>query len=297
MNDVIVRAPASTANLAAGFDILGCALKLYSTLRFTVSDRLSFSGCDPKWQNTENLAWRAFSRMFEAAGKQAPNVHIDIHSDIPAAGGLGSSAALLSAGVLAANAIGGLGLATEALLAVATELEGHPDNVAPALYGGLIASMQEDGHIYTAQYTPHPLLRFVVLSPDFPLSTQKARSVLPASVSRADAIYNCAHLVMLLRALEIGDESLIAASLRDRLHQPYRFPLIEEYDNVRSVAEHNGCNALCISGAGPALLCLTRDVSFAGRMENDLKAMHHYWRVLDLAVDTDGAKILSSGGN
>ena len=98
MNDVTVRAPASTANLAAGFDILGCALQLYSTLRFTVSDRLSFSGCDPKWQNTDNLAWRAFSRAFEAAGKQAPYVHIDIKSDIPAAGGLGSSAAMLSAG-------------------------------------------------------------------------------------------------------------------------------------------------------------------------------------------------------
>ena len=297
MNDVTVRAPASTANLAAGFDILGCALQLYSTLRFTVSDRLSFSGCDPKWQNTDNLAWRAFSRAFEAAGKQAPYVHIDIKSDIPAAGGLGSSAAMLSAGVLAANAVGELGLPIETLLEVATELEGHPDNVAPALYGGLIASMQEDGRIYTARYTPHPSLHFVVLSPDFPLSTQKARSVLPASVSRADAIYNCAHLVMLLRALEIGDESMIAVALRDRLHQPYRFPLIEEYDAVHSAAEGNGCNALCISGAGPALLCLTCDGGFASRMENDLKAMHHYWRVLDLAVDTDGARILPSGGN
>lgn len=297
MTDVTVRAPASTANLAAGFDILGCALKLYSTLRFTVSDRLSFSGCDPKWQNADNLAWRAFRRVFETAGKQAPNVHIDIRSDIPAAGGLGSSAAMLSAGVLAADAIGGLGLPREKLLAVATELEGHPDNVAPALYGGLIASMQEDGKIFTERYTPHPSLRFVVLSPDFPLSTQKARSVLPSSVSRADAIYNCAHLVMLLRALENGDESLITAALRDRLHQPYRFPLIEEYDDVRSAAERNGCRALCISGAGPALLCLTRDGSFAARMENDLKTMHHCWRVLDLAVDTDGAQILSSGGN
>jgi len=297
MNSVTVRAPASTANLAAGFDILGCALKLYNTLCFTVSDRLSFSGCDPKWQNADNLAWRAFSRTFETAGKQVPNVHIDIRSNIPAAGGMGSSAAMLAAGVLAANAIGELELSKDTLLAIATELEGHPDNVAPALYGGLIACMQEDGHIFTSRYTPHPSLHFVILSPDFPLSTQKARSVLPTSVSRADAIYNCAHLVMLLRALENGDEPMLTASLRDRLHQPYRFPLIDEYDNVRSIAERNNCNALCISGAGPALLCLTCDPSFAGRMENDLKAMHHYWRVLDLAVDNVGAKILSSEGN
>ena len=291
MAGVTVRVPATTANLAAGFDTLGCALTLYNTLHFTESDGLSFTGCDAAYQNRDNLAYQGFACVYAQIGRPVPGVHIDIQAEIPVSQGLGSSAALPAAGALAANALSGANLPTETLIALTTRIEGHPDNLAPAFCGGLTASMMEDGTVYTARYTPHPALHFVTLSPDFPLSTHAARAVLPKAVPHADAVYNGAHLAVLLRAVESGDEAMIAAALRDRLHQPYRIALIHEYEDIRRIAAENGCGALCISGAGPTLLCLTRDADFASRMAQACRDLSHRWDVRDLRVDPDGAQI------
>lgn len=292
MNGVTVRVPATTANLAAGFDTLGCALSLYNTLRFEESDTLSFSGCDAAYQNSDNLAYQGFAAVYGHIGKPAPGVHIGIQAEIPVSRGLGSSAALLAAGALAANRLSGAGLSPDTLIALTTRIEGHPDNLAPAFLGRLTASMMEDGQVFSVRYTPHPDLRFVVLSPDFPLSTHAARAVLPREVPHADAVYNCSRLAVLLRSLENGDMDAIAASLKDRLHQPYRFKLIDEYEDIRSLAARNGCGALCISGAGPTLLCLTRDASFADRMRQGCSALRHRWDIRDLKVDFSGAVII-----
>lgn len=292
MDSVTVRVPATTANLAAGFDTLGCALSLYNTLRFTLSDHLCITGCDPAYQNADNLAVQAFAAVYSRIGQPMPAVRIDIAADIPVSRGLGSSAALLAAGAMAANALSAAQLPMETLLALTTRIEGHPDNLAPALFGGLTASFLEEDQVYIAQYAPHPDLHFVAVSPDFPLSTHAARAVLPANVPYGDAVYNGAHLAVLLRALETGDEPLIAASLRDRLHQPYRIPLIAEYEAVRALTQKNGCRAFCISGAGPTLLCVTRDASFAPALKKDLVSLRHRWEVRNLRADTQGAQIL-----
>lgn len=289
MEQITVRVPATTANLAAGFDVLGCALTLYNTLSFRLQEGLSFSGCDAAYRNPDNLAYQGFACIYEHLGQKTPGVHIDIQAEIPVSRGLGSSAALLAAGAFAANVLSGADLPTDTLIALTTRIEGHPDNLAPAFYGGLTASMQEDGQVYTVRYTPHPSLRFVALSPDFPLSTHAARSVLPASVPFQDAVYNGAHLAVLLRALEEGNMPQITAALRDRLHQPYRISLIDEYEDVGRIACKNGCAAVCISGAGPTVLCLTQDPRFAEAMRAEIRGLARRWQVRDLKVDAQGA--------
>lgn len=292
MEKVSIRVPATTANLGVGFDTLGCALRLYNTLSFTLSDLLSFSGCDAEYQTPDNLAYQGFAAVYAYKGLPTPGVHIDIAAEIPVCRGLGSSAAMIAAGALAANKLGQFGLDTAALLAIVTPIEGHPDNLAPALFGGLTASMLVDGQVYTVSYPVHPELRFVLLSPDFPLSTHAARSVLPQSVAFQDAVAQLSRLALLPKALELGDEALIAQCLNDRLHQPYRFPLIEESDALRALAHDLGCDAFCISGAGPTLLCITRDSALAGRLAASAAGLNHHWHIQELAVDHTGAACL-----
>lgn len=291
MEKVTIRVPATTANLAAGFDVLGCALGLYNTLTFTRADKLSFSGCASQYQNRKNLAYMAYALVWQThrRGEEAPPVHIHIDADIPVSRGLGSSAALIAAGATAANIMAGKPFTKQQLLTMTTELEGHPDNLAPALLGGLTASMMVGEQVYTVDYLPHPELRFVALSPDFPLSTHEARQALPAMVSHGDAVHNGGCLAVLLRAIERGDEALIAASLQDRLHQPYRRRLIHEYDQIETLAHSCGCNAVCVSGAGPTILCITRDTTFAARMTQAVRPLQHTWQVRDLPVDYHGA--------
>ena len=289
---VSVRVPATTANLAAGFDSMGCALGLYNTLSFTPAEELSFSGCEKEYQNENNLAYQAYCRVMEALGLKKEAVKIDIDTKIPVSRGLGSSAALLAAGAVAANALHGSPLSKKELLALCTELEGHPDNVAPALYGGLTASFMAGEEVISVSYDVHPSLRFVALIPNFPLSTHAARGVLPAFVPHDDAVFNTAHAAVLPAAFAKGDEALLAAALQDRLHQPYRCKLIHEYDEVKSIAAENGCHAFCVSGAGPTLLALTTDPSFASRMEEGVKSLSYCWQVMELPVDFEGAKLI-----
>ena len=290
METVTIRVPATSANLAVGFDVLGIALGLYNTLTFTPAEELSFSGCDTAFQNEENLAYVAYARVWqELRRSEIPPVRIHIQADIPVCRGLGSSAALIAAGASAANIMAGKPFDRRQLLALTTEIEGHPDNLAPALLGGLTASMMAGGQVYTVEYLPHPELRFVALSPDFTLSTHDARRVLPAMVSHSDAVRNSGCLAVLLRALEVGDEELIATSLHDRLHQPYRRRLIPEYDRIEALAGQNGCQSVCISGAGPTILCITRDTEFAQRMTRAVQPLEHHWQVRDLPIDYHGA--------
>lgn len=289
---VTVRVPATTANLAAGFDSMGCALGVYNVISFAPAETLSFSGCEEDYRNEENLAYQAYCRVLSALGLEKEGVRIDINAAIPVSRGLGSSAALIVAGAVAANALHGAPLTKEELLAICTKLEGHPDNVAPALLGGLTASFLSDREVISVSYPIHPDLRFVALIPDFPLSTSAARSVLPATVPYADAVFNTAHAAVLPGALASGEETLLAAALQDRLHQPYRRSLIHEYDTMKTIAAQNGCQAFCVSGAGPTLLALTRDPTFAERMTEGVKCLTHYWQVMELSVDYSGAVIL-----
>ena len=191
---------------------------------------------------------------------------VTIAAEIPVCRGLGSSAALIAGGAAAANLLHGAPLSRAELLDVTNAIEGHPDNLAPAIFGGLTASLVEEGHAHTVQLPLCQRLRWVAAVPDFELSTHTARGVLPAAVPFADAVYNASRAAVLVGALACGDHDLLRCALRDRLHQPYRYALIPEAGAVETTARECGALAFCISGAGPTLLCLTDDPGFSGRL-------------------------------
>lgn len=289
---VKVRVPATTANLACGFDTLGCALNIYNTLCFEPAEKLSFSGCAEEFAGEDNLAWQGFRAVYEHLGLAAPAVRISVDADIPVCRGMGSSAAMIAAGAVAANEISGAKLGREELLRIVTPVEGHPDNLAPALLGGLTASLMADGTVRCAHYPMAPEWRFVILYPDFTLSTHLARAALPGEVPFPDAVFNISRLALLPKALAEGDEELLALCLQDKLHQPYRRPLISGYDEVEAAAKELGCHAVCVSGAGPSILCVTKDAAFAARMRQAVSELDHNWTLLALEVDNDGADIV-----
>jgi len=171
-------------------------------------------------------------------------------------------------------------------------MEGHPDNLAPAFYGGLTASMVDNGLPVTVSFPLHPDWEFLALIPDFNLPTTLARSVLPKDVSRADAIYNISHGAMVLKALELGDEKLLRNAMQDKLHQNYRRSLIQDYDAIEALVRTTGA-AFCLSGAGPTLLCITLDEKLEQKLEQKLPGITKAnWQILPLHIEFQGAHIL-----
>ena len=290
MNKITVRVPATTANIGPGFDSMGCALALYNyiTCKVLPAGKLVITGCPEPYQNEENLAVQGYRAVLSRLGLPNEGLSLNIRAEIPVCRGLGSSAALITGGAAAANLLHGSPLPPAELLEVTNEIEGHPDNLAPAIYGGLTASLVEDGKPRTVKLPLSPTLRWVAAIPDFELSTHLARAVLPKEVAFVDAVYNASHVAVLVGALGRGDRELIAMALRDRLHQPYREKLIPEYNKVKTAAEQCGAIAFCISGAGPTLLALTDEASFAAQFAEKCKRLEHRWNIMELAVDTEG---------
>jgi homoserine kinase len=262
---IVVKVPATTANLGPGFDCLGAALTLYNEFHFTAPDpatspqlTIEVTGVEANrvQQNEQNLAYRALTHFCHILKRPIPPLKIKIHLGIPLARGLGSSATAIVGGLLGANAVAGSPLNSSELLRLAIDLEGHPDNVAPALLGGcqLAAKTDQDWILCPVQW--HPAIVPILAIPDFELSTKAARGVLPDQCSYGDAIFNTAHLGLLMKGLETGRTDWLQAALLDRLHQPYRQSLIPGFDEVRQAALSAGAMGLVISGAGPTLLAL-----------------------------------------
>ena len=295
MKKVTIRVPATTANLGPGFDAFGCALSLYTEVTFEeMESGLEITGCDEAFTGPDNLAYTAFCAVLASLDEEVRGVKIHIEADIPIGRGLGSSAALLVAGAMGANVLRGNRLSTQGLLNITNAMEGHPDNLAPAFYGGLTASMVDNGLPVTVNFPLHPDWEFLALVPDFPLSTHHARSVLPGELNRADAIYNISHGAMVLKALELGDEKLLRNAMQDRIHQPYRKKLIEDYDAIEALVRTTGA-AFCLSGAGPTLLCITRDKGLEQKLAKKLDAATKAkWEMLPLFVEFRGAQVISA---
>lgn len=275
---VRVSVPATTANLGPGFDCVGAALTLpnrFSLRRVELDSApelaIAVTGVEAERVSTgpDNLLYQAFCTFYQRLGQTPPKVEMAIELGVPLARGLGSSATAIVAGLVGANALAGFPWEKEAIAALATEIEGHPDNVVPALLGGcrlaasgLAEAGGEAGHEGSrqawaiAELPWHPTVVPIVAIPAFELSTAKAREVLPLSYSRADAIFNTAHLGLLIRALESGEPNWLRAALQDRIHQPYRQSLIPGYATVEAAAIAAGAYGMVISGAGPTLLAL-----------------------------------------
>jgi homoserine kinase len=299
MEEVTVVVPATTANLGPGFDCLGAALSLYNQFTFRLSDRWQVQATGPGAEriavDSHNLVHRGFRRLYEYLDRPAPPVALAIELGVPLARGLGSSATALVGGLLGANHLAGQPLSLEELQTIAIALEGHPDNVVPALLGGccLTTTRSDQSHMtcpipWSTQVVP------VVAIPEFELSTAKARAVLPATYSRSDVIFNVAHLGMLLQGLGTGQGELLETALDDRIHQPYRSSLIPGYGAVQAAAIASGAYGVVISGAGPSLLALTTP----SQSEAVAQAMAGAWHkegipatAKVLPIDTQGARL------
>jgi len=290
MGKITVRVPATSANLGPGFDTLGIAYTLYNAFTFEeTGDSLIITGCDEKYANKDNLAAHSYYLTLEKYNIPAPKgLKIDIRSEVPISRGLGSSSTLIVGGIIAADRLHNLGLSKEDMLLIATEIEGHPDNVAPAIFGGLCASMVRDGQPITVQYDVSSELYFTAVVPDFETSTAEARKVLPETISRLDAVYTVSCLAVLLKAIEKGDTKALKYAFSDKLHEPYRKVMIPGFDEAAQIAYDADACAFIISGSGSTCLAIS-NFFVGGRLKAGLAEKFPTWKVLPLGVDKFGA--------
>lgn len=258
MSVFTVTVPATTANLGPGFDCLGLALALYNRVTMREADTpltITISGEGADWlpRDERNLTWQAAKRLFAAANKWPSGVVMHQENQIPAGSGLGSSAAAVIAGLVAANGLVQAGLSPAQLLQLAMDMEGHPDNVAPALLGGLTLINQGDEGLHLEQI-PVPPLQIMIVLPDFGLPTAQARAALPQHIPLQDAIFNIGRMGLLIRALQAGDHAHLQLAMQDRLHQPYRLPLVPGLEEAFAAAYRAGASGVALSGAGPSLI-------------------------------------------
>ena len=289
-----VRVPASSANLGPGFDALALALGLYLECTLRPSDKafsVRISGTDRAAipPDESNLTWRAFRRL---AGRKTPRgVALEIANEIPVGKGLGSSAAAIVAGLALANEWLGLGKSREELVQLATEIEGHPDNVAAAVWGGFVVSCQtEDKQVLSVKLRLGAAIDIVLVVPEFQLSTAAARKALPAQYSRQDAVFNVQRVALLLAALSEGRSALFREAMRDRLHQPYRAPLIPGLEEILRLRDVPGLLGVALSGAGPSVLafCSGHSDKVGAAIVSCFRAKKIEARARRLPLDTNG---------
>lgn len=260
---VRVRVPATSANLGPGFDCLGLALDWWNEAEFALEGEglrveVHGEGAGALPRGPDNLIAAAMLRLFEYAGELPPNgLRITCQNSIPLGSGLGSSAAAVVTGLLGANRLLGDPFDRERILALATEMEGHPDNAAPALWGGLTMAVSTPNGVLQRRIDV-PALALAVATPQFDLPTQAARAALPRQVPLADAVFNLSRTALVVEALRNGDLALLAQVMGDRLHQPYRLPLIPGAKEAWRAALDAGAVACVLSGAGPSLLAVAR---------------------------------------
>ena len=293
---VHVRVPATSANLGPGFDALGLALGLHNEVTAAEADGVSVTlegeGTRRLPTGADNVVARGVRHAYEAAARPFKGVALTCVNRIPAARGLGSSAAAWVGGLVAGNALLGEPLSREALLALAARAEGHPDNVAAALHGGLTVSCaMGDGRITTISLPVPASIRWIVLVPEMTSSTAEARAVLPDAVPRGDAVFNVQRVALLLAGLQSGRTDALAAALDDRLHQPYRQQLFPWLPAVIDAGRAAGALGCVLSGAGPSVLAVAvgNAEPISRAMEGVLAAAGIPGRARAFPVDTEGA--------
>lgn len=288
-----VRVPATSANLGPGFDCMGLALNTYAYFRFSLQEKgLTIRGCDPRWQNEENLVYQGFQHTLDYMGETISGLAIEIDaSGVPEARGLGSSAVCIVAGAMAANAFFQNRLNKYEIFDICTAMEGHPDNVAPAIFGSLTVSFMEDEKPNMIRYLVNRDLRFCAIIPDYPTLTEEARAVLPKSLSYEDAIYNMGRCAALAKALEIGNPMIIKRACKDKMHQPYRKQLIKEYDVIQQLCDVHDALALYISGSGSTMMAICDHSAKAKSLIQSITETYPTWEVKLLDVDLKGAQV------
>lgn len=282
-----IKVPATSANLGPGFDVMGLAIDRYNIFSFIESEK----------ELEDNLIYYSYKKVFQDLGEDIIPVEIKVEENLPRARGLGSSATCIVAGIMGANEILGRPLDKEEILKMATEIEGHPDNVAPAIYGGLVVSLMDKDKIYTGKVPIKNDLEFIALVPDFQLETTRARSVLPKTIPLGDGIYNVGRASMLITALVTGDNRLIKIGLGDKFHQSPRGKLIKGFDHITSKAYECGALGSYLSGAGPTIMTIVEegDSDFKVKIESFINQNHPGWKVYTHKLNKCGAIVLNQG--
>lgn len=301
MRKALVTVPASTANLGAGFDCLGLALGLRNTVElWEVKQGLEIDvegeGEERVPLDSTNLVVRAAEKVFEKVGKRPTGLRVHEVNAIPLGSGMGSSAATVVGGLAAANALVDGSLSRHDLLRLAYEMEGHADNAAAALFGGLALVSANADELLARSLTIAPM-RVVIVLPEMRLSTAEARAALPEQVSLKDAVFSLGHALFTVQALTSGDADLLRWAVADRLHQPYRRKLIPGYEAVAAEARKAGALAVALSGSGPSLVAFASEKHWeiANAMKAAFEVNRLACRTFVLPVDQQGVQISVSG--
>jgi homoserine kinase len=300
MKSATVFVPATTANLGPGFDTLGLALDLWNEAEFSqagdggLSLTVSGEGAQKLPTDETNAIAAAALQLYALVGQDPGGLVIHCTNRIPLISGLGSSSAALLTGMLGANALLGEPFSHQDILTMATENEGHPDNVVPAMLGGLVASVLCPDRIVTRKLLVSPTAITVVF-PDFYFPTKAARAILPEYVLREDAIFNVSRAVLVIKSLETGDLELLGEVMEDSLHQPYRLPLIPGAQAAMQAARQAGASAVALSGAGPSLIAFSRQPADAGiglAMQRAFEQAGLTARIFPLNISQSGASVV-----
>ncbi len=291
---IALRVPASTSNMGPGFDALGCAFMLYNRLTFSFAEEDVVTGGDPAFRNRDNLVLVGFREACRSVGIRPCSVSVKIDSEIPPSAGLGSSASLLTGGIEGANLLCRLAMSREDIFSLVSRLEGHPDNAAPAVFGGLTASLMNRDRCFSVSYPLAECWRFAAFVSDFTIQTRDSRSRLPAQISRSDAVFSSTRAALLPAALMGEDPALLSAVFCDRLHEPYRIPAIPDYPLLRELSLTLGAHAFFLSGSGPTCMAVYTEASFPEKASAAINALseesrlRQKWRLLPLSVDREG---------
>ncbi len=294
-----VQIPATSANMGPGFDSIGVAVSLYNHIWAEeipegVEVEVRREQSLPVPRDESNLIYQTMKYFYEQKGLSMPGVRLIQEDHIPMVRGLGSSAACIVGGLFAANALAGSPCTRDELAQMAAQLEGHPDNSNPAIFGSMVVGALDEKEMkYVRLELPQDLL-FAIMVPDFPVSTEKSRAVLPDSYSRADVVFNASRAALLVASMLTGKYENFDIAMEDRVHQPYRAALIPNMENIFAHAKEYGAAATYLSGAGSTLMAMVRREeaeAFGRKMSAYLAALPHNWELTLLEPEGTGVKV------
>jgi homoserine kinase len=299
---ITVKVPATSANLGPGFDALGLALDLWNEAEFAktrdkkISVAIEGEGSHSLPRDESNAVVEAALQVYKLAGEPCSGLRIHCINRVPLGSGLGSSSAALLTGMLGANALLGEPFSREAILKLAIETEGHPDNVAPAMLGGLVASIIHESHVLSLRLTltdQRRPIHITVVFPDFDFPTKQARALLPKQIDRRDAIYNISRAVIVTEAFRLGDLDMLAEAMTDKLHQPFRIPLIPGAQAAMEAMKGAGASAVALSGAGPSLIAFSdkREAAIGKAGRQAFAEAGLASRIFKLKINRKGAQV------
>ena len=285
-----ISVPASSANLGPGFDVLGLALDLANTCEFKLSDDKN------EFENNinSNLIYKAYKCAFDFYGEEALPVDFNVDTNVPLSRGLGSSASCIVMGIMAAFDVMKRDFDKKEILKLATKMEGHPDNVAPAIFGNAVASILKDDQVYLEEFEISNNFKFLAIIPDFKLPTKEARDALPKTYSKEDAVFNLSRLSMVILSLISGNEENLRVALDDKIHEPYRLKLIPEIDEIEKIIDDSEALGHYLSGAGSTIMVVLKadDNTSEDEIKNKLDKLSNSYEVRLLDIDKRGAFII-----